>query len=76
MKIKEDYCQDVPRVIVCNDPGDPHIELWMMGKGEDGKVFPVEMQMTRKGAMDLSTKLLEAHSDLWKIELDNFRRGR
>lgn len=61
MTIKDDYYQmKVGDWNVYIDRSDDCVQLWWKAKDLDGDVFPVEMQMTRSGAVHLAEVLLKA----------------
>lgn len=60
MKIKNDYYQSVPKVRICTIQGDEHIEVWWNVKNLDGDVYPVELQMSIRGAAELSANINKA----------------
>lgn len=61
MTIKDDYYQmKVGDWNVYIDRSDDCVQLWWKAKDLDGDAFPVEMQMTRSGAVHLAEVLLKA----------------
>lgn len=64
MKIRDDFEQSEPLVQYCATPGDEHIRVWWKAKDEDGNVFPVQLQMTVRGASALCANLNKAICEL------------
>ena len=65
MTPKDDYYQMPPgEYNVYIDRSDDCVQVWWKAKDEDGNVFPVELQMSRKGAMNLAHLLIKAVSML------------
>jgi len=60
MKIKNDYCQGSAKVRICTITGDEHIEVWWYARNLDGDDFPVELQMSVRGASELAANLNKA----------------
>lgn len=60
MKLKNDYCQSVPKIRICTMKEDEHIEVWWNVKNLDGEVYPIELQLSIRGAAELSANLNKA----------------
>ena len=64
MKIRDDFEQSGVLVQYCTTPGDEHIRVWWKAKDEDGNTFPVQLQMTVRGASALCANINKAICEL------------
>lgn len=72
MTIKEDYCQSKPKIQI--NVEDENIQLWWMAKDMDGNIFPVELQMSIYGALEMISELDHAVVQLQDAKFEKIKK--